>query len=128
AGVRSGTSGRRGVGLNCAVAAYGAPPRNAGAATPFLPAAHELGEQLAPHGLAQLDQPAVLDLADALARQAELAGDLLQRPRAAVLQAEAHLQHGPVARRQRAQRLVQPGLERLAGEVLAGLVPAGGPP
>src|SRR5258708_34243224 len=50
--------------------------------------------------MAQLGQRAGLDLAHALARDAELAADLLQREGVAVAQPEAELEHQALARRQ----------------------------
>ena len=49
--------------------------------------------------MAQLAQRLRLDLADALAGDAELAADLLERAAAAVFEAEAQLQHLALARR-----------------------------
>src|SRR5262245_61855931 len=63
----------------------------------------ELGEALAAERLAELEKTAGLDLADALASDAVLAGHLFQRARLAVLEAEAHLDHLSLARRQRPQ-------------------------
>src|SRR5262245_51462002 len=54
---------------------------------------HELPELAAPRGMAQLAQRVRLDLADALAGQAELLADLLQRPWPAVVEAEAEPEH-----------------------------------
>src|SRR5689334_19162230 len=52
-------------------------------------------ELLRARGVAQLAQRFRLDLANALAGDAELAAHLLERAAAAVLQAEAELQHPP---------------------------------
>src|SRR5262249_10719380 len=49
------------------------------------------------HALAQLAQRLALDLADALARQAEALADLLEGLRLLVVQAETHAEHGGLA-------------------------------
>src|SRR5712691_7236257 len=54
----------------------------------------------------ELLQRVVLDLTDALARHAEGAADLLQRARLLAEQAEAELDHLPLAFRQRVERLL----------------------
>src|SRR5205807_10612486 len=59
-----------------------------------------LGEAL------ELLQRVVLDLADALARHAERAADLLERARLLALQPEAELDHLPLALGQRLERLL----------------------
>ena len=65
------------------------------AAAPGLPALLlQVVLQLARAGrVAQLPECLRLDLADPLAGDVELLADLLQRPRAAVLQPEAELEH-----------------------------------
>src|SRR5690242_20671702 len=65
----------------------------------------EVRQALAPQRLAQLQQPARLDLADALAGDAVGPRHLLQRARVAVLQPEAQLDDLPLPRRQRPQDL-----------------------
>src|SRR5215207_7216853 len=73
-----------------------------------------LGERL------ELLERVVLDLADPLARHVERAADLLQRERARAGQAEAHLDHLPLALGQRVERaadvllaeVLRRGLER----------------
>src|SRR5687768_17992661 len=65
-----------------------------GARAPSLQVVLELP---APAGVTQLPQRLRLDLTDALARDIELAADLFERPRAAVLQTEAQLQHATLA-------------------------------
>src|SRR5262249_7027420 len=73
----------------------------------------EVGQPTAALRLAQLPQAATLDLADALAGDAEVTGHLVQRPGVAVPQPEAQLDHLAVARRQRPQHLAHPLLEQV---------------
>ena len=53
--------------------------------------------------MAQPTQRLVLNLADALARDVELAADLLERPGATILETEAQFQHPTLAWRQRCE-------------------------
>src|SRR5437867_11171465 len=66
----------------------------------------ELAELAALGRMAQLLQRLRLDLPDALAGYLEVAAHFLQRPRVAVLQAEAHLQHVPLPLRQLRQHIL----------------------
>ena len=69
-------------------------------------------------GMAQAVQRLVLDLADALAGQAELLPHLFQRVAAAVVQAKAQAQDARLARRQGGQDVVQLVLQQvLVGRV-----------
>src|SRR5919201_2883353 len=63
----------------------------------------------------ELLERVVLDLADALARDVERAADLLQCPRPAAGQAEAHLDHLALALRQGRQRAVDVLLAQVLG-------------
>src|SRR5438309_115351 len=63
----------------------------------------EPSKPLAAKGLPQLEQAARLDLANALAGDAVAAGHFVQRPRFAVLEAKAQLNHLALALRQRTQ-------------------------
>src|SRR5438067_1355646 len=56
--------------------------------------------------VAELLEGAQLDLADALPCDVQARADLFEGSRVAVIQAEAHLQHVPLARRQLVQHLV----------------------
>src|SRR5205807_8392787 len=74
----------------------------------------EVAPQLAAvGGVAQLAERLGLDLADALARDAELAPDLLQRAEAAVLQAVAQLDDAALAVGEALQRVADLALEEL---------------
>ena len=77
------------------------PPRTPGgfrpAGSPGAPLLQVVLELAAARGVAQLAQRLGFDLADALARHVELLAHLLERAGAAVLQAEAQLQHAPLA-------------------------------
>src|SRR5687768_8022372 len=64
-----------------------------------------IAQLLGPAAVAQLAQRLALDLADALARDVELAPDFFQRAAAAVLQPEAQLQHPPLSLRERGEHL-----------------------
>src|SRR5215210_5946537 len=66
----------------------------------------EVFELLGAAGVAKLAQRLRLDLADALASDAELAPDFFQRPAAAVVETEAHCQHRALAVRERQQDIV----------------------
>jgi hypothetical protein len=70
----------------------------------------------APRGVAELRQRAGLELADALAGEAEVAADVVERARLAVEQAEAQLEDDPLALRQAGDDVEQ----LLAGEALRG--------
>src|SRR5438270_10693539 len=63
--------------------------------------------------MAQLAQRLRLDLADPLARYAELLADLFERPLPTVLQAEPQLKHASFATRQRVEHVVHLLLEHL---------------
>src|SRR5205085_11563881 len=80
----------------------------------------ELGEPLAAQWLAELEQPAGLDLPDALARDAVDLGHLVERPRLAIPQAEAQLDHLALARRQRPQHLADALAQQMLVGALAG--------
>src|SRR6266404_3312999 len=62
-----------------------------------------VAELLRARRVAQLAQRLGLDLADALARDAETLAHLFQRPLVAVDQPETQLQHAPLARRERVE-------------------------
>src|SRR5438067_5903062 len=63
-------------------------------------------DQLGRTEMAQLLEGAELDLTDALSRDVQARADLFERSRVAVVQAEAHLQHVSLARRQLVEHLV----------------------
>src|SRR5207237_399505 len=73
----------------------------------------EVAQLRGARAVAQLAQRLRLDLADALAGDAELAAHLLQRALAPVVQPEAELQHAPLAARQRVQHVLDLLLEEL---------------
>src|SRR5262245_20500310 len=79
---------------------------------------HELPELAAPRGMAQLAQRVRLDLADALAGEAELLADLLERPRPAVLEAEPQPEHPLLAALEAVEDLRDLLLEELIGDDL----------
>src|SRR5256885_16740227 len=87
----------------------------------LLVALREAGEPLAALGLAELEQAAGLDLADALAGDAVATGHLVERLRVAVLEAETQLDHLALARRQRAEHLPDAFLQEAAVDRLAGV-------
>src|SRR5438128_10713178 len=76
----------------------------------------EAGEALAAQRLPQLDEAAGLDLPDALAGDAVAARHFIQRPRLAVAQPKAKLDHFALALRQRAQHFA----DAVAQEMLIG--------
>ena len=63
--------------------------------------------------MAELAQRLRLDLANALPRDGELLAHLFQRPASAVFEAEAKLEHTPLARRQRREYVLDLLLEQL---------------
>src|SRR5262249_36049038 len=75
-------------------------------APPDLELAHRVPKRLRLGEVLELLERVVLDLADALARDAQRASDLLERPRRAAVEAEAELDHLTLARRQRAERVL----------------------
>src|SRR5512142_852595 len=82
-------------------------------------------QPLGPRRVTQLVQGHLLDLADALAGQAELAADLVERALAAVVQAEAEPDDGLLALREGGQHdlhlVAQQAVGDLVGRLLAGI-------
>src|SRR5947209_18893301 len=78
----------------------------------------ELLQPCTPHRLPQFQDAAGLDLADALPRDAEQTGHLVERLRLAVLQAVAELDHLPLPLGQRLQNFADPLAEYVLVEVL----------
>src|SRR5206468_3198429 len=72
----------------------------------------------APARVAELAECLCLDLADPLAGDVELAADLLEGARSAVLQPEPELEHPPLATRQRVEHRFDLLLEELVGRRL----------
>src|SRR5262249_50599610 len=72
----------------------------------------------------KLEEAAGFDLPDPFTGDAVAAGDLVERPRLAVLEAEAKLDDLALARRQRTEHLGNPLLEQHLIDVLAGVLRA----